>query len=304
LSRHAVRALLADSKAAPDDDAPRLILADFLDDHGDQADRARADLLRAQVRREPGAPALARAHIQEFGQTWLGPLAPWATIFAVERGLLAVTVAVPSLRSGGMRRLADEEAWAWVDHLSLGSERATVTGHLAHCPLLAGLSSFNAGRLRGQGPEVVRELAEAPWMASVRRLVLAHLEMTGRDLAPLIESPHVEKLEHLDLEGCPLGVAGIRALAAAAWARRLRSLGLRRAWLTDSEAAALADAEGLAGLRDLDLRDNQIGAGGALALAASMYLGRLETLRLYGNQVGPEGAEALRRRFGSRAHLA
>ena len=40
--------LLATCKADPDDDTPRLILADWLDDYGDEADQARACLIRTQ----------------------------------------------------------------------------------------------------------------------------------------------------------------------------------------------------------------------------------------------------------------
>jgi uncharacterized protein (TIGR02996 family) len=44
--------LLAAALAQPTDPTPRLVLADWLDEHGDEADRARAELLRLQVRRE------------------------------------------------------------------------------------------------------------------------------------------------------------------------------------------------------------------------------------------------------------
>ena len=39
-----VRAFLDDIREHPDDDTPRLVLADWLDDYGDDADRARASL--------------------------------------------------------------------------------------------------------------------------------------------------------------------------------------------------------------------------------------------------------------------
>jgi uncharacterized protein (TIGR02996 family) len=42
-------ALLAAIRESPDDDAPRLIYADWLEEHGDEKDRAHAELIRAQV---------------------------------------------------------------------------------------------------------------------------------------------------------------------------------------------------------------------------------------------------------------
>ena len=46
--RPEVRAFLDDVREHPDDDAPRLILADWLDDYGDEIDQARACLIRTQ----------------------------------------------------------------------------------------------------------------------------------------------------------------------------------------------------------------------------------------------------------------
>src|SRR5207248_3278717 len=42
------RALFAGVKDTPDDDAPRLVLADWLDEHGGDDDRAHAELIRIQ----------------------------------------------------------------------------------------------------------------------------------------------------------------------------------------------------------------------------------------------------------------
>jgi uncharacterized protein (TIGR02996 family) len=47
-------AFLADIREHPDDDTPRLVLADWLDDQGDQASVACADLIRTQGRRAWG----------------------------------------------------------------------------------------------------------------------------------------------------------------------------------------------------------------------------------------------------------
>src|SRR5436309_2903540 len=44
---------LADIREHPDDDAPRLIYADWLDEHGDEA---RAEFIRAQIEMEKLAP--------------------------------------------------------------------------------------------------------------------------------------------------------------------------------------------------------------------------------------------------------
>jgi uncharacterized protein (TIGR02996 family) len=61
---HEVRAFLQEAKAHPEDDAPRLVLADRLDEHGD-ADRAA--FIRIQCRLAPGTgPPLDQAQRTEL----------------------------------------------------------------------------------------------------------------------------------------------------------------------------------------------------------------------------------------------
>jgi uncharacterized protein (TIGR02996 family) len=47
--RPEVLAFLRDAKENPRDDPPRLILADWLDENGDEIDRARAEFIRIQL---------------------------------------------------------------------------------------------------------------------------------------------------------------------------------------------------------------------------------------------------------------
>src|SRR4051812_14383873 len=66
---------LAAIAAAPDDDLPRLIFADWLDEHG-EPDRAEFIRLQCAITRgEPGDQRRADALEAEHRMTWLGPLA-------------------------------------------------------------------------------------------------------------------------------------------------------------------------------------------------------------------------------------
>src|SRR5262245_14682321 len=58
-----LRAVYAD----PDDDAPRLALADWLDEHGDRLDRARAEFIRVQIEL---ARLIRQADRVGFSRTW------------------------------------------------------------------------------------------------------------------------------------------------------------------------------------------------------------------------------------------
>jgi uncharacterized protein (TIGR02996 family) len=118
-----VLAFLQEAKSRPDDDAPRLVLADWLDEH---ADHDRADFLRVQCRLGPGTGSplaqaernelqeLADALVARHGGCWLGPL--WLHGYGAgdwHRGLLS---ARPDRRATPAE-LAD--VLPWVDALFL-----------------------------------------------------------------------------------------------------------------------------------------------------------------------------------------
>src|SRR5688572_22291710 len=86
-------AFLRAVRAAPDDDLPRLIYADYLDEHGDP----RAEFIRAQVERHhlpAGDPRraelLAREKdlLREHEDEWLGPLAAVVSSVEFRRGFV------------------------------------------------------------------------------------------------------------------------------------------------------------------------------------------------------------------------
>src|SRR4051812_45059076 len=85
-------AFLADVAANIDEDAPRLVYADWLDDHGDQT---RAAFIRAQCRLAKMGPcdpdrfaleADAEDLLATYGKKWLRPLAKISTRVEFARG--------------------------------------------------------------------------------------------------------------------------------------------------------------------------------------------------------------------------
>src|SRR6478609_6823695 len=116
----ALLSLLEAARAEPHDDAPRLVLADWLDDHGEHD---RAEFVRLQLRLAPGAQPpepnerkdcerRCRQLLDRRGGCWLGALWRWfppATCW--HRGLL--TLRVPRRYDPAVI----EEAATWVDTL-------------------------------------------------------------------------------------------------------------------------------------------------------------------------------------------
>ena len=170
----------------------------------------------------------------------------------------------------------------------------------------------HAGELLGSAPIRHLHLRPLGWSPSPAGDIANryhHTEVMGHgclvwspsragDIASLTASPHLARLESLDLGGNGLGDDEATLLSMAAHLGGLKSLLLRENGIGDAGAAALARSPHLAGLAVLDLAGNRIGTAGARSLAASAHLGNLARLDVTGNPVD-DGGEALRTRFGA-----
>src|SRR5689334_5028103 len=115
-----LRSLLQGCKDAPDDDAPRLVLADWLEENGD-ADRA--EYVRLSVRLSAGdvplgdeATALARLHelYSRNADAWLGGLRAWGGRVCFRRGLIEASSDPDDLRAFPVATL---DALPWLEQL-------------------------------------------------------------------------------------------------------------------------------------------------------------------------------------------
>ena len=337
-SRPEVLALLGDSKSHPEQEGLRLILADWLEEHGDPADQARAEMIRCQIdhaRLPPEAAGKAAAGRrglwlqQKFGPAWLGPVQQWLQDWSCPRGLLAVSVPVASLKGQAMSLLAGTETWAWVEEVYLHGGVDADVARLRRCALLEQVGGLGFRRFE-LGPAGARSLAAWPLLERLHRLDLRQTPLGDPGLAALAASRLLGNLRFLDLSGCrleadglaslagaslprlqllmlggnSLGDAGLVALARARPLPRLRHLHLRGNQIGDAGGVRLAGWPGLAEVRELGLEDNHLGSATAIALARSPYLECIESLLLWGNPIGREGAQRLTERFGARVRVS
>jgi uncharacterized protein (TIGR02996 family) len=303
-------AFLQAIKEEPEDDTPRLILADWLEERGDP----RGELLRLQVtlaRLIPGTRAWWARYEREqqlrqlHEKDWLGPLAGLADSYTLQRGLVQLTVKVGDFLGSKVAALAETETFAWVDGV-----RLTHGGHLPWAGqlerlvsslLLRGLNALNLGSQALGTDQVVRLLGSSS-LVNLTVLELYNNPLEATAPAVLAGSPHFCRLRTLDLDGCQVGDAGAQALAAGTyWA--LTTLQLRANRIGDAGAEALGRSPSLASLKALHLNANNIGDEGARALADSPHLKGLEALDLQHNPITPPAAAVLRQRFGTRVSV-
>jgi uncharacterized protein (TIGR02996 family) len=309
--RPQVLAFLAAIKEHPEDDTRRLLLADWLGEHGGPADVARAEFVRLQCRcarlpaadpRRAGLQRREQELLARHREAWLGPLLRRAAGWRFERGLLALRAVARRCTGRVMAAVAASEEGAWVCSLRLQYLAAGAAARVAAAPLLAHLTVLELPYNR-LGPRGVATVVSSPHLTRLTRLDLSGTGLGDEGAQALAAAPRLARLTALDLALNRIGAGGVAALAASDRLAGLGHLGLFGNDAGDRGAAALAASPVLARLTSLDLRRNGIGDAGAWALAASPHLTGLTALRVEDNRIGVEGEAALRQRFGARVRL-
>ena len=299
-------ALLAACKAQPEEDAPRLVLADCLEEHG-QPERAEHIRLQLQLARLPDwelTPAEVEHRIEELvhrereleerhSGAWIGALADLLKCRYFQRGLLAGRLREFPPEGDPLAGLAAVAAWPWLEYLQVADRLvAQDVARLANSPHLADLSALELLD-NGLDDEGAATLAASPYLANLTSLSLWNNRIGDTGARALAASPYLARLTSLSLTYIPIGAEGAAALAASPHLANLALLKLESSRIGAEGARALAASPHLARLVELDLRHNDIGDKGARALAASPHLANLRSLDLGYNGIGRPGIKAL-----------
>jgi len=250
----------------PGDDTPRLVLADWFDDHDEPR---RAELIRVQclLARLPAGHDL-RPELE-----------------ARERGLL----------------LLHERGWADLPEAAAGTFRR---GFLDRLAVPARLLLREPERLMGQGTVTELELkfedyaelervADLPVLRSVRRLTLRGQHLHQGGLNALLDSPFLARLEGVALRCRTVSRRGLRRL-------RQGLATLRELEIAGADGFAVSDLVALlpdepSALERFAVIDTRTGAEIGNRLGACPHLGRLRDLTLRNVNLDDDGLAALGR---------
>ncbi len=232
-------ALLAAIYRDPDDDAPRQVYADWLQDRGD----VRGELIALQL---GGIGDRTREHalIKEHKKSWLGPLAN------ILRGEVEFRRGFPASAIVTFRNQREVEQygslveWATIDELEFGS--AIVRHDQRAWSKYVGPAMRNLQILRRA--DVTHVLASnVPWHR-LHTLELAAADVTTAQVAQLARSPITPKLARLAIYGwlAPDWIAGLKVCPP--------HLALSGGLEDDRLTAALAAAQ-RSGLQSMSLRE-------------------------------------------------
>jgi uncharacterized protein (TIGR02996 family) len=298
-----VVALLQDSKEHPEDDTPRLVLADWLEEHGDP----RGEFVRTQVERarlaDHSLPWFERRRrerelLKHHGEAWKKPLRPLGGKWTFHRGLAHLATRVDKVLAAPWDELQATHACGWLEGLSLKGLTGESVPILATSPVLSFLTvldllrSWNDNLIDG---ETIAPLVKSPLLTRLITLKLSRYSIGPHGVWALATSPYLGRLTTLGLSENAIGAEGARALASSPQLVNLRRLELAGNCLGHAGAAMLAAPLPRPHLECLDLAWNSLCDEGVAALARSPLLARLHTLNLVGNGIGDRGAQALAR---------
>lgn len=264
-------AFLGDIIEHPDDDTPRLVYADWLDDNGDPE---RAEFIRVQIERaslpiaEPRARALRlreRELLDRNQRRW-------------KDGLGDVGLVWPQFHRGFIE---SGEIHAEV-FLSVGL-------NLWRRWPIRDLTLYNPGPVLG----ALSRQEELGRLQALRLQTPVNDRLPVAGLGAFLSSEHLAGLRALDLGSANVG-EGLPFLLHPRRARfRLRELGVSSNGLTNASLTILAQLESLGELTSLDVRNNlEVQDEGILELMNSPGLHNLRCLQLEGCPVGAEGMRA------------
>jgi uncharacterized protein (TIGR02996 family) len=246
-------------QSQPEDDGPRLVCADWLEERGEMR---RAELIRLQC--SGSHPERAQRLIREYGSTWAGPALRHAYSYAFRRG--------------------------FVEEIAISAEAL-----LRHGDEILESAPVRLVRVIGARPLLDRIVAW-PNLARIDALHLTGCHLGDEGARLLSRSPYLGGLRTLRLGQNAIADSGVEALADSIHLSNLRTLALHGNLIGDAGAMALATAKQLHGLTSLDLSDNLIGDAGAEALARTRGFRHLERLELANQFKGWSAGLALRGR--------
>ena len=243
---------------APDDDAPRLLFADWLDERGDSD---RAEFIRVQIALEKRGPRRSEMWSRQnrlltlHEEEWSAPARGVASDWTFRRGFIDE---VHALARPFLTGADDLFRQAPVCHVRLCWGRGAVLAR-TYVPLLISLPHLQrlAGLDLGDnslGSVGLQALTACLGLTRLTTLRLTACQIGDRGVKALADSPLLSRLTCLDLRDNDIGASGVRALARAVEVH-----------------AAGGDPPRL---RELLLRGNPIGLAGERAVLASPALSR------------------------------
>jgi uncharacterized protein (TIGR02996 family) len=284
-------ALIAACKQEPEDDAPRLVLADWLEEN-------RQDERAAFIRRQIGEPSPA-IDDDAINPVWLGEWKRKQSLgwrLHASRGLIRISDSFRELYDRLDEILRPPFDWTWIDGLKFGSWHDGDWSPLFRSPLLTELNwlEFIDDNYKSN---LVGVLVDCPFLSSLRHLRLVMVEDESSHFQSISRSPHLRQLKSLAMTGCALGRRSARAFATSEVWDNLEVCALNWSHLGDSALAEFATGRTRPNLKSLDISFGRYTDTGLVQFSRTKCFPALQELHV-GYAIWPNDASVTFGPFG------
>ena len=300
--RSELMALLTAARMAVLEDTPRLIVADWLEEHGDEVDRDRATFIRLQCeysrheavgRRRRDLSVSEIQLLEKHQKTGLGGLSSLQSSEPrFTRGLVDLFVEAPNLFKRGMTAVLNSEAAAWIDELHLSKTTLPLLEKFLQSPL-AGLIGGLVLNNESLPAAACQSIANCEQLQRLHTLDLNYNAIGNEGAVALSQSPFLGNLQHLDLWICGIEAEGARALASMRSQPRPYWINLGGNGIGEEGIRALAGSCLLEKVKRFLIWGNAIRDTGLTHLVRGPYLQQIEELYLNENNLGMKAARVL-----------
>jgi uncharacterized protein (TIGR02996 family) len=286
----------------PDSDDPRLVFADWLEEHGDP--RSEFIRLQCELDRLPAdhpdrseREARCRLLLSMYEARWAGGLRGMVQRWKFHRGFvdwvhmparMFLTHAEDIFRLAPIRKLSLGDVNPHLEELFASPFLERVVSLQINPEFSWRQNDYPSSQLTDEGIAI---LARSPHLRNLQRLDLAWNRVSERGVHSLANSPHLARLTTLDLTDNDVGPEAIAHLVAARnW--KLLVLALSNNDIGDHGMSHIRGRRSLSELAELHLSSNHISYEGIVHLISS-ELTNLTALSLDGNEIGAEALHIL-----------
>jgi uncharacterized protein (TIGR02996 family) len=294
-------ALLLEAARRSDDPQIGLVLADWLEEFGNEADHARAEYIRLDHRARHDPDMAGQSWVEQRlaelrgaqEMAWLGPLATLRGVqrWTLHRGLLWIWTRPAILKRDRLRLLAECASTGWLHGIRCEGWKTRHLRRLFASAHLKGLPALEI--LHSRGPTPLLDLARNKAVGQLERLRVLHGGVSDGELRRFLESTYLTNVHIFELPFNRLSTRGLVWLSRAALLEQLTELNLEANRIGPRGVVALVESPRLPPLH-LKLAFNRVRDRGAVRLARLPGLTRLRSLDLGWNAIGPEGLACLR----------
>jgi uncharacterized protein (TIGR02996 family) len=290
----------------PEEDTPRLVYADWLEEQGGESNIARAQFIRLQIAEAakdvynthgraltPDELAVARPH----WKTWSDEQPKYAGLLIhvgdhcrfYERGF-PYFLHTNSVRSF-LKAAPELFTRVPITRLHIGAITVKTAGELARSPFLARIRELF--QPSDWDDTILPEFASTPHLCNLQTITLGDQRVTLAGLRRFLANKSLTRLREFTLHDCPyIGPGVVQQFTACASAAVLERIGLEYAGLGPAAAPDLPALVRLPMLKYLRLNSNGLGYEAAVSLAG-VSVAAEALIDLQKNEFTDRGGEAL-----------